>query len=38
MRAFLAAVADDETFKPSDFGLRLAPQDAIARLSSAYRL
>jgi len=38
MRAFLAAVADDGTFKPSDIGLRLTRDDALARLASAYRL
>lgn len=38
MRAFLAVVDGDETFKPSDIGLRLRRGDAIARLSSAYRL
>jgi hypothetical protein len=38
MRAFLDAVADDEAFKPSDIGLQLNREAALARLSTAYRL
>lgn len=38
MRAFLDAVARDDAFKPSDFGVPLKRDDALARLASAYRL
>lgn len=38
MRAFLDAVAVDETFEPSAFGLRMSREEGLARLSSAYRL
>jgi hypothetical protein len=38
MRAFLDAVAGDESFKPADIGLRLSRDDALARLSAAYKL
>ena len=38
MRSFLDAVAEDESFKPADIGLRLSREDGLARLSSAYRL
>jgi len=38
MQAFLAAVAGDGTFKPSDIGLQLSRDAALARLLSAYRL
>jgi hypothetical protein len=38
MRAFTAAVAADETFRPADLKLRLSPEEAIVRLSGAYNL
>ena len=38
MRAFVGAVAGDETFKPSAFGLRLSREEGLARLAAAYGL
>lgn len=38
MRAFLAAVTADVAFKPADIKLRMSREEALARLSSAYRL
>lgn len=38
MRAFLASAAENDAFKPTDIGLRLSRDDALGRLSSAYRL
>ncbi|HWL19157.1 MAG TPA: hypothetical protein VNS33_05785 [Bradyrhizobium sp.] len=38
MRAFLAAVTADDAFKPADIKLRMSREEALARLSSAYRL
>ncbi len=38
MRAFLAAVTTDEGFKPADIKLRMSREEALARLSAAYRL
>lgn len=38
MTAFVEAVAKDQTFKPSDFKVKLAPDAAIARLAAAFGL
>lgn len=38
MKAFLAAVSADVAFKPSDFGVKMTPGDALARLAEAYSL
>jgi len=38
MKAFLAAVGADDAFKPSDFGVKMAPGDALGRLAEAYGL
>jgi hypothetical protein len=38
MRAFLAAVAADDAFKPADIQLPMSREEALARLSSTYRL
>jgi hypothetical protein len=38
MRAFLAAVAADDAFKPADIKLQISREEALARLSSTYRL
>jgi hypothetical protein len=38
MLAVLAAVTADDTFKPADIKLRISREEAMARLSSAYRL
>lgn len=36
MKAFVEAVGADESFKPGDLGLRMSPQDAVARLADTY--
>jgi hypothetical protein len=38
MRAFVEAVAGDETFKPADLGLAQTREVALARLVAAYHL
>lgn len=38
MAAFLEAVRADETFKPSDLGLKMSAQGALNRLAEAYDL
>ena len=38
MRAFVDAVAADPGFKPTDFNVRLKPDEALARLGAAYGL
>lgn len=38
LAAFLDDVSRDERFKPADFGLKLSPAEAIARLAKAYGL
>ncbi len=38
LRAVLAAMTADDTFKPADIKLRISREEALARLSSAYRL
>ncbi len=38
VQAFAAAVRADEAFKPSDFNVRLRPDEALARLVAAYGL
>lgn len=38
MTAFVDAVAKDPTFKPSDFKVKMKPEEAIARLVGAYGL
>ena len=38
MRAFLAAVGGDDTFKPADLKLRMSRDEALARLAATYGL
>src|SRR5690606_23004828 len=38
MSAFLEAIRRDETFKPADFKVKLAPTEALSRLASAFGL
>lgn len=38
MTAFVDAVAGDKAFKPSDFKMKMKPEEAIARLVAAYGL